>query len=277
MFGKFALLMLAATSAACEPELKVGTWPCTSSSGPAGTMPDGSVVSIKDPVPMPWQNGFEDGFCGYARAKGYCYRDPDASYAVVDAPVHSGLHAAEFSVTGDDALSGKQTRCVREGAMPHDAVYGAWFFLSSTATAGANWNLMYFNGGTADGLNGLPGRGAEWDVSIADGDGGPHTLYLRNHLANKVIPDPADADAGVPPSISAGEWFHVEVRLVRDQGTGGRVTLYQDGQPVVDVNGIQTELTGVTWGQWYVGNLVGAVTPPDSTLYVDDVSIAPPP
>ena len=276
MFGKLGLLIVAASAAACEPELKVGTWPCTSSSGPAGTMPDGSVVSIKDPVPFPWQNGFEDGFCGYANAKGYCYKDPNASYGLVDAPVHSGQHAARFTVMGDDSRA-RQTRCVREGAMPPDAVYGAWFFLAAAVTGG-NWNLMYFNAGNAEGLHGLPYDGAEWDVSIGDdGDGGPLTLHILNHMDR--LPDPADGGTPPPaPAVPVGEWFHVEFRIVRAQDATGRVTLSQDGEPVLDYKNIQTELTGATWGQWYVGNLVGSnVTPPESTLYVDDVSIAPPP
>ncbi len=275
MFAKLALLILAGSAVACEPELKVGTWPCTSSSGPAGTMPDGSVAPIMDPMPVPWQNGFEDGFCGYANAKGYCYKHPASSYEVVEAPVHSGQHAARFSVTADDSVDGKQTRCVREGAMPPDAVYGAWFFLSA-AVSGGNWNLMYFNAGNADGLNGLPAGGAEWDVSIGDGDGGPLTLHILNHMDR--LPDTTDGGTPPPaPPVPVGEWFHVEFRIVRAQDATGRVTLSQDGQPVQDFKNLQTELTGATWGQWYVGNLVGNVTPPESTLYVDDVSIAPPP
>jgi hypothetical protein len=238
-------------------------------------MPDGSVTSIKDPVPFPWHNGFEDGFCGYANAKGYCYKHPAASYEVVEAPVHSGQHAARFTVTADDSVDGNQTRCVREGAMPTDAVYGAWFFLSA-AVSGGNWNLMFFNGGNADGLDSLPGGGAEWDVSLGSEDGGALTLHILDHCRRS--PDATDAGTPPPrPTVPLGEWFHVEFRFRRAQDATGRVTLYQDGKVVEDITDLQTELTGVTWGQWSVGNLVGNVTPPESTLYVDDVSLAPPP
>ena len=39
--------------------------------------------------------------------------------------------------------------------------------------------------------------------------------------------------------------------------------------------GIVTDTTD--FGQWYVGNYVHQLTPPESTLYVDDVTILPAP
>jgi hypothetical protein len=271
---KIAILMVAGTALGCDPELTVGSWPCTSSTGPVGRAPDGSITSVKDPIQAPWQNGFEDGFCGYARAKGFCYQDPLASYALVDAPVHSGLRAARFSVTADDR-DALQTRCVREGTLPVDAVYGAWFYLAGTAAVRGNWNLMYFNGGPPDDLPG------QWDVSIGDGDAGPLTLHLLNHLNNgEIIPDLTPEDGGVAPvvpSVPVGEWFHVEFRYRRAKDATGIVALYQDGTLITQSRDIKTEGSSVMWGQWYVGNLADGVTPPDSTLYVDDVSIALPP
>ena len=49
------------------------------------------------------------------------------------------------------------------------------------------------------------------------------------------------------------------------------MALYQDGALLLEVTGIVTDDTDVA--QWYVGNLAKALTPPDSTLYVDDVTI----
>lgn len=265
-FGLLALLSAALTSSACEPELNVGSWPCTTSSGPQGRAPDGSVVPVLDPIASSWDNGFEDGFCGYARAKGFCYASSAASYALVDAPVHSGRRAVRFTVLDQANPDGTQARCVREGKVPDDAVYGAWFFLPATATVNANWNLMFFNGG----LEGERAKGA-WDVSLGNADDGTLTLHVLNHLTDKPLPQDKT------PEVRIGEWFHVEFRWRRAQDTTGAVALYKDDELVAQATGIQTERADVTWQQWYAGNLVGDVTPADSTLYLDDVSIAPPP
>jgi len=49
--------------------------------------------------------------------------------------------------------------------------------------------------------------------------------------------------------------------------------LYQDGQLVLQRTSIATDDT--TFAQWYVGNFADALTPADSTIYVDDVTIRP--
>jgi hypothetical protein len=68
------------------------------------------------------------------------------------------------------------------------------------------------------------------------------------------------------------EWFHVQFYLRRDPGAAGAVALFIDGREVIAYEGITTDDTD--WGQWYVGNLAYGLTPGQSTLYVDDVSIS---
>src|SRR5688572_4045035 len=148
-------LLVLGTASGCEPELIVGTWtkssnPTAGSSGAGsggnagssgagsggnagssgagsggeagcdatfvtegeGGAPTGPVLT---PVTVPWSTGFENEFCEYAKARGFCYADPDASFESSTSPVHDGQNAAAFSVTSDPALDGRQTRCVREG------------------------------------------------------------------------------------------------------------------------------------------------------------------
>ncbi len=210
-----------------------------------------------NPVAVPWSTGFEDDFCGYAEAGGYCYVDGDAGYEIVAEPAHSGTSAAAFSVNSEGGRA--QTRCVRQGTLPKDAYYGAWFRVPTPAQDAGLWNLMFFQGSRDAVLLPL------WDVSIGSTDGGGHALFIFGH-----------ADAGVlmtegAPEIPIGTWFHVEFRLLRAADETGLVALYQDGVLIHETSQIATDDT--TWGQWYVGNLAQMRTPPDSTVYVDDVSI----
>ena len=50
------------------------------------------------------------------------------------------------------------------------------------------------------------------------------------------------------------------------------ITLLQDGAQAVSLTGLVTDPT--QWGQWYVGNYADDLTPPASTVYVDDVTVS---
>jgi hypothetical protein len=238
---------------ACQPNLSVGEWTCVQS-GDASTAPN-----TDDPLTLPWSTGFEDEFCDYARPEGYCYAEDLASYTIVTSPVHSGRSAAAFKVTAGNS-NGHQTRCVRQGVLPSAAYYGAWYFIPARATNSALWNLWHFQGGSGPSLqHGL------WDVSLANGPSGDLELVVFDFL-NGVTRRAANRTP-----IPIGAWFHIEFYFERSDSATGKVALYQDGEELLEVANVITDDSN--WGQWYVGNLATALTPRDSTLYVDDVTI----
>jgi hypothetical protein len=220
--------------------------------GPEGARP------VLDPVAVPWNESFDHGFCGYVLSEGFCYADPDASYEIVDAPVRSGRTAAAFSVRADSGRSG--TRCVREGKLPNDAIYGAWFLIPEEIEARANWNLMHFQ----DSQPGDPFQ-YRWDVSLGTADDGGLYLYVLE------FPSRESFEPTIATTVPIGSWFHVEFRWVRAAEPDGRVTLFHDGVPILDLTNI--DASGFDRGQWYVGNLADDLMPATSTIYVDDVGI----
>lgn len=241
---------------ACEPEYNVGNWDCgtaTLEEAPEGSRP------VLDDVTVPWSESFDHGFCGYVLTEGFCYSDSDASYEIVDAPVRSGRTAAAFSVSTDSGRSG--ARCVREGTLPKDAIYGAWFFIPEETETRANWNLMHFQGSEPRD----PPIQYRWDVSLGTGDDGGLYLYVLE------FPSRERFTPTVPTTVPIGSWFHVEFRWLRAAEPDGRVTLFHDGVPILDLTDI--DASGYDWGQWYVGNLADDLVPANSTIYVDDVGI----
>jgi hypothetical protein len=167
-------------------------------------------------------------------------------------------------VTSDASRRASQARCFREGALPQHAVYGTWFYLPSPATNTGNWNLIHFQGGTPGGsMHNL------WDVSLKSNDDGTLVAYLFDFL-NAGIRVPTAA-----PAVPIGSWFHLEFRLWRASNATGEMALYQDGTLLMELTGLPTDDTD--YGQWYVGNYADALTPPASTIYVDDVTIRPVP
>ena len=256
------LLLLAPVVGGCAPngDVDVGAWKCGQSVGAIDRDDAGTNPFFKGAVGSSWSAGFEAGSCDYDRVRGFCYAVGAAEYRIVEAPVHSGHRAVAFAITSDSG----QARCVREGTLPDDATYGAWFYIPAAPTSVGNWNLMHFQGGdgSGDSLQNL------WDLSLeASTDGLTVAVRADSRLGNQ-LPTPTST-----VRLPTGRWVHLEFRIRRAADTTGAVTVLQDGVTLLALDGIVTDDT--KYGQWYVGNLATQLSPPDSTLYVDDVSIRP--
>jgi len=237
---------------ACQPELVVGEWRCPESGAEGG-----SQLSRTDPISVPWSTGFENQFCDYAQVAGFCYDSLAASHRVVTSPVHSGQFAAAFAVSAvTDAGASSQVRCVRQGVLPAEAYYGAWYYIPESATNTGVWNLFHFQGGDPSSQHGL------WDVSLVNGPTGK---------LNAVVYDFIHGTVRNSPPVPIASWFHIVFYLKRAKDNSGEIALYQDGSKVVEFANLITDDTD--WGQWYVGNYASALDPPKFTLYVDDVTI----
>jgi hypothetical protein len=237
-------------SAACESPQRIA--------GLGGEGNDG-VGPPSNPLIVPWTTSFENGFCDYAEADGYCYVEAFAGFEVVTSPVRSGSFAAAYTLNTDAGLAGHQSRCVRGGQLPEAAYYSAYFFIPEAPSATANWNLMHFRGIDGDSSHGL------WDVSIARTPAGSLRVYIFDHLRALV------RDTTSVPALPVGEWFQLEVYWRRAADATGALTLYQDGEVAFDLTELITDDSSL--GEWYVGNLAATLTPAISTIYVDDVAI----
>jgi hypothetical protein len=255
-------LSIAWAATACAPKLDVGSWSCGQAPLDA---PDGGgrTVASTLPIAVPWATSFEDGFCGYTHAGGWCYVGVKGreAYALTDSVAHSGHEAAAFSITATGR--GEHTRCVREGILPAAAYYGAWYYVPIATTNAGNWNLLHFQGGD-DGHN-------LWDINLVNLDDGGFSVVVRDFPnASNTIAGMIRTPAPVA-EVRVGAWFHLVFYLARAPDTTGSIALYVNDRSVMEVTGIITDDSD--WGQWYVGNLADNLTPTDSTVYVDDVTI----
>lgn len=253
--------------AACAPqEMSAGSWKCQIEGQDAdGGASDGGASQgplPTDPVTVPWSTGFEDGFCGYEKVAGNCYGD--GKYIVVTDQHHSGHVAAEFKVTGG-AMN--QTRCVRQGAFPESAYYGAWYLITEPLTdPGTAWNLWHFAAGQANTM--LP---ALWDVSLVKGaQAGDWELVVYDPLA--ASPNDGTYRSADHKTVPIGSWFHIELFLKRASDGSGKIALYQDGALLFEHANLKSDASPFT--QWYVGDWAEKAMPANSSLYVDDVSIS---
>ncbi|HYQ01902.1 MAG TPA: heparin lyase I family protein [Polyangiaceae bacterium] len=261
-----SILGALAVLSSCTPKkMNVGVWEC-----PAARDADGGAAGAPDkgaPVTVPWSTGFEDGFCDYPSldGAGYCYGDEP--YLLVTEPRRpgGGNLVAEFKVIGG---GWNQTRCVRQGAFPESAYYGAYYFIpEALQNAQEDWNLFHFQGGQVDDMT-LKGF---WDVSLTEiGDSGEWQLVVKDPLAQPGTLLVYGADA--PKPVPIGKWFHIELFLKRAADATGKVTLYQDGEKLLDKSNLKSNASPFT--QWYVGDWAANATPADSSLYVDDITIS---
>ena len=216
----------------------------------------------------PWGTGFENGTCDYSfDGNGSCYTSHGAaSYEIVEAPVHAGHYAAAFTVVGDGSNTdtGTNSRCHRDGELPAEAYYKAWYYIPTLAATQGNWNLIHFQGGDGPG----PDLDLLWDVSLVNNDTGGLRLTVRS---NPSLPNSLDLSRA--PAIPIATWFHIVFYLKRAADTTGAVKLYQDDltTPIAQQSNLITDKT--PYGQWYVGNLATNLEPTESTVYVDDVSV----
>jgi hypothetical protein len=218
-------------------------------------------VNGSTPLTAPWATSFEAGFCRYDDG-GFCYSDANSSYRIVTSPVRTGGFAAAFEMSPSTDGGARQTRCVRQGVLPVEAYYGAWYYVPSELAGAHAWNLFHFQGGQAGKfLHGL------WDVSVNDEAGNGYAAFIYDTVHDghygQVTPKPIPRD----------RWFQLELYLKRAADTTGEVALYQDGEELVRRTGIVTDDT--PFGEWYVGNYTTALEPTASavTVYVDDVTV----
>jgi hypothetical protein len=265
---------------ACEPELVVGTWSAGGESGGdaggeagggggggqsgegagasdgACTEDAASDASTMNPLSVPWSTSFENGFCDFREVAGYCFADGVGSYETVESPVRSGKYAAAFTI---NSTFGYQARCVAQGELPEEAYYGAWYYVPSLTTNNSVWNLLHFQGGDPSSPHGL------WDVSLRNGSDGSLEVFVFDFLRMQ------DRLAAEPRPIPIGAWFHLEFYFRRAADETGAIALYQDGELLVEASDLVTDDT--EWGQWFVGNIANALSPAESTVYVDDITI----
>jgi hypothetical protein len=270
----FGLLM------ACDSKLVIGSWACpaptalggSASAGSAGASNSAGSGAFIPEFPLPWGTGFEDDFCDYLRVNGQCYDNPGESawHELVGSPVRFGRRAAAFSVkAGRDT----HTRCFLEGKLPEEAYYGAWYFVPTVHKVNDIWNLIHFQ------VRRRSHRSPQtfetlWDVLLENDDAGGLRLALKGRPVVEGEYWQVPWEIQKIPGIPIGEWFHIELYLKLTSDITGEISLYQNGTRLIHAAGIRTDFEDSMLGQWYVGNLAYSLDPPQSTVYVDEVTVA---
>ena len=219
----------------------------------------------------------------------------DVEAAATRQPAHSGNWSARATIRG--AIRGQHgSRAVRlmrwtnaawdagGQPLPREAYFSAWYYIPTLYNPNKYgdwarnqvswWNIFQFKDKDQNGQS-----QPLWTVNLLlDEDAQQLCLSLyspRNTNATHHQPDPV--------FVPVGKWFHLEVLYRCATDATGRITLWQDGQQLLDVSNVVTSLGGrdgqslhPTWGVGSYTDHVEALgeAPGTATIYIDDAAVS---
>jgi hypothetical protein len=175
---------------------------------------------------------------------------------------HGGSYAAKFTIDTSDGAD-HTARAYRRTAVG-GAYYSAWFYLNETHTSFSWWTFFLFRALT-DPQN-IESAVNLWDIGFERRQNGDLALLFFDHMTLADIPAPADN------VVPVGRWFHLEAYFEYAPPQSTHITIWQDGNQVMDVKNLGTASSDHLY--WAIGNGANGLAPPVSVIYADDAAIS---
>jgi len=149
----------------------------------------------------------------------------------------------------------------REPGQNPEAFYSAWFYFPTRYEPDSWWNIFQFKSKVSESKN-----DPFWLLKVQNRGNGSMYVALGDWINNRSYEqDVVD--------LPIGSWVHIECYLRQSDSMDGRLTCWQDGQLLWDLDGITTHYPGAS-NQWSVNNYSSGVAPAPTIIYVDDASIS---
>jgi hypothetical protein len=221
-----------------------------------------------------WTSRFEgDGFAEWTSVPfghGSAGAAPPNTIEVSSERVHHGSYAAKLTVSGTaDNSAGIGASLVQNGGLPSQAYYSAWYYLPQSVSVGFYWVIMKFRFRT---VPDDPNTAEElFDVNLTSPSSGVMSLRLYDNQSVGNQP-PGDKPLAVSNLVVAvNAWFQLEAFYRAASDSTGQLTLWLNGQQILDLPGA----TGPPgWVAWDVVSVGYNLTPEPAVLYVDDCAIS---
>jgi hypothetical protein len=213
-----------------------------------------------------WTALFEDGtFSEFMSVDGgSANANPSAADTIVvsNAYAHHGHYAAVLTIdAGPDGVQ-QNAGLVRRGGLPVEAYYSAWYYLPQTITVGTFWILFKFRLRTTANV-----ENEFYDLELVNAADGSLTFSLYDHQSGMNVPLVSPA-----PVVPVSVWFQIEAFYRNAQDNSGRLTIWFNGQQIVDVSG--QPMAPTPWVEWDVDNVGENLTPSTAVVVVDDCAIS---
>lgn len=220
------------------------------------------------PEQILWSDDLESGdFSGWFTQdqNGGIYSTGSGTTSVSSEVARSGRYAARLAISGADGTSGNQAvRIFRwaESRSEPEAYYSVWLYFPQRYQPSAWWNLLQFKSVNAERNDPF------WILNVGNRDDGAMFFYLYNWVNQRGYSQSLR-------DIPVAQWVHIEVYYKQSAEGQGRITVWQDGAELFDIDGITTGFPGALEpSNWSVNNYTDAITPSNAVIYVDDPTIS---
>jgi len=215
---------------------------------------------------------------------GSCIRP---STGVTTEQAHSGSYSMKMTVALPPESGCRQFRSV-ESKTNNTYYYSAWLNVPVFTRATNYWNVFQFKS------NHCNTEEPFWVVDLMSRSStGPMYLRLRYKGGNEEVAGPFQGDpvgskyyGQTLRDVTPGQWTHIEAYLRQSTRSGsndftGRITVWQDGVQLWDMNNVITKYPPGFAGcstagdqRWSINNYSDALLPQPATLYWDDAVVS---
>jgi hypothetical protein len=176
---------------------------------------------------------------------------------------HKSTYAAKMVITTPSDGSQAGANLVRNGNLPVEAYYSAWYYLPQSVSVGTYWVIMKFRMRTD--INDASTETELYDIDLRNPSSGQMSLRIYDHRDGDLTLSVTD------PVVPVGNWFQLEAFYRNADDNTGRLVLWLDGKEIANI----VKPTGPAgWTAWDVGSIGVNLTPAAVTLFIDDCAIS---
>ena len=226
--------------------------------------PTPDACGMPSPTPagehLLWSADHETGDLSqwYQNQTGAVYTTGTGTVRITRAVAHSGCYALELSIRDADGQT-QAARIFRWRENLKEGYYSAWFYFPQRYEPKLYRNIFQFKSETGDRNDPI------WVLNVGNRPTGEMYFYLFDWLHRKGYEQTA-------LDVPTKRWINIEVFYRRSMRKAGRITVWQDGVLLFDLDGVQTAIGDNTL--WSIDNYSDEISPSDATIYVDDAAIS---
>ncbi len=170
---------------------------------------------------------------------------------------HSGRYSLKMSISDANGRT-QAARILRWHDTPVEGYYSVWFDFPRSYQPAQWWNVLQFK---SVGSTNVP----VWVLNVGNRGDGSMYFYLWDALTRTSYSPLHRVD------IPIQRWTQVRAYFRRSTDKTGRITIWQDGVLLFDVDQVQTAVGDNT--HFGIGNYTDDITPSDAVIYADDAEI----
>ncbi len=170
---------------------------------------------------------------------------------------HSGRYSLKLSITGARDVT-QAARILHWNDTPVEGYYSVWLDFPEEYRPYQWWNVVQFKSVGADNV-------PTWVLNVGNRDDGSMFFYLWDALTGKSYAPLNKV------TIPVSKWTQVKAYVRRASDRTGRITIWEDGVLLFDIDQVQTAVgDNLHFG---VGNYTDHIIPADTVIYADDAEI----